>query len=189
MTTPSRQFAPIPIRNLALAVLALAISVHPAMGQKDGTRKLSDEVLLDFVAEHVPEALPILEVARTQSPEDYAFQMNEVRRQLDIYAKLQKKSPERANIQLRTVVLHVRCTMLLNQLGDMPAGTQRTKLESKLHEHVGEIYDLELRFPELEIEELEQAIHSLRELLERRREKKPEQVDKRVQKLLGHVAQ
>lgn len=170
------------LTRITLVVLSFAIATVAQAKDAVSTR-LNDVAIASFLAEHLPEAIPLLAQAKDLEPEAYEHELTEVSTRIREYRRVLKRSPEVAKALIRSYQLEFKAKVLSKAMVDLPEGDARDERLAEIRPLLEEIFDLRMKPPEMEIEVMEQRIGEIREALERKRAAKDRIVSQRMKAL------
>ena len=174
-----------PIMRLVVsAVAAWMIGHSPARSEPAG-QTMSEPEILSFLEAEMPEILETVAKSRVAEPEAHERWLAELGRHIQAYLRIRVESPELAETLLHLQRLQWKSLSLAKQIAATKPAAEREALIADLRYTLEESFDLELREPESEVDELEMEVLRLRRIIEERKQGREEIIADRLRSLIG----
>ena len=169
---------------LALALSGAVVASSGADEAPDDNEPLSQAEVMTFVEEYLPQLVEELRELKREATEAFEHEVNEVSRQIREFREVREHAPEVAQAMIQSHRLEERAGQLAERIAQEPEGDEREALTNQLRGHLGDIFELRMREPEFQVQQLDKELEALRAQIATRRQNRAKIIEKRLDELL-----
>lgn len=171
-------------------VYAESGSSRPDMFDDAREELMTEKEVIAWLEANMPESLEMMKKLRTESPGEYdeVFE-DEIEMLVDtiIYLEeVRREDPKLFQRLLEAEKLEYKTWGLAEEYRKTTAKDKKEQIRTEMKEALNRIFELRLKEKEMEIQDLEKELKSLKEMLTRRRDFKDRIIDNRMRELLDY---
>ncbi len=145
----------------------------------------SQEEVLKWLEQYVPDALQALEELKKEMPEEYEEEIH-MRAEMMMYLEeLKATNPEMFNRMIEAEKLEYKTWKMAEEISQTRDDARKKQLTVELKTLLEKIFEIRLEERALEIQELEKELKEMKSLIEKRKAMKEKIIERHLQELIS----
>ncbi len=153
------------------------------MGEHE--HRFSEEEVLTWVEQYIPEAAQELRELKQEFPEDYDYELSFIAGTVEYLEEVKATHPAMFERLVKAEKLEYKSWRVAEEIAGIQDEEQKKQRTQELKQMLNEIFEIRLEERALEIQELEQELGELKSILEKRKAMKETIIERHVQELLS----
>ncbi len=154
---------------------------------EDHERRLSEEEVLGWLEQHLPEHLEELRQLQRELPEEYEEEIFMIGDMIGYWEELKHTHPEMFERMLEAEKLERRSWQIADEIARAEDDTAKQQFTTELRNILTTIFDIRMEERALEIREIEQELQEMKAIIEKRQAMKQDIIDRHLQEMLSDV--
>jgi hypothetical protein len=147
-------------------------------------RRLSEEDILNWVRQHVPQEISDLQVLKRENPREYEEQLHWIAEKIQHLEHVKQQYPEMYDRLIEVEKLEHQSWKMAEEIPRIRDAEKKKQLTAQLRDVLEKIFEIRLEERSLEIKELEKELDKMKALIEKRKAMKDTIINRRLKELI-----